>query len=260
MADEVEGAEEAKIIDSNNKSGSDNTTNAIDLDDFDIKVEYQPNDYAKNLAAANTGTSSAPLEEDEEGKNASGPSEKKSSGDSEEEQDGEEWSEEDLRDGAEFTIEFLDAISANACKAIAKEEDPTQFELTPNQKSRLTKILTRIFIKYQVKMGPMAALILALLMYFGLNFKDAYSIRMKKKTDEEEKQQQLHKQKKKQQQQKIQTVMMAKLGEKELTLSELSGKMKMDEKMVRKMLKSFADQDLIVVNDTEMPNKYKVAA
>ena len=261
----AETIEEAEIVENDDKTTTDiggsekNADIDLGLDDLDIEVEFESNDYSKKLAQASTGTSSAPPVDDDEDDDDATDSNTKTTENANGE-DEPEWSEEDLKVGAEFAIEFLDAISANACKAIAQEEDPAQFELTIGQKGRLTTILVKVFQKHQVKMGPMSALILAIIMYFGLNFKDAYSIRMKKKTEEEKKIKQANFQKRKVQQQKLQTTMISKLGESELTLSELSQKMKMKETAVRKYLKSLAEQDLIVINDTTVPNKYKVAA
>ena len=161
--------------------------------------------------------------------------------------------------GAEFIIEFLDAIGANACKYIAKEKDSTQFELTKDQKERLVAVLAKVLAKYQIKMGPVATFFVGFLMFFGMNFKEAYSMRLEKQKEEAEKQEIETAKKKKIVKEKKRAQILSRLIDKELTLSELADEVDMEERAVRRVLNVLRQDEQIVVNTEETPQKYKAA-
>lgn len=74
----------------------------------------------------------------------------------------------DLREIAEFVIEGLDAVISTGLKMYANDNSFQPYALQKSKKDKLTDLLTKIFVKYQLKF-PLEAMFIVLLiaMYVG---------------------------------------------------------------------------------------------
>ena len=95
------------------------------------------------------------------------------------EEEEEKLSLEDLRVTAELVIEMVDALNSTAVGAWVKEPSST-FELTEAKKKTLTGLLAKVFFRYQAKLGPVASLVIAMLLYFGMTWKMGWDIKKSK--------------------------------------------------------------------------------
>lgn len=96
---------------------------------------------------------------------------------------GEKRNEDDLFLGdeleAEFAIEILDMIGSGGLAYLAMDNDTEKFEMSNKQKQKLTKYMSLILKKHNIKMTPESALIAQLVKIYGMKALDAWKMREK---------------------------------------------------------------------------------
>lgn len=149
-----------------------------------VEIDTDTDDYAANLMmqqsrARSTSNHADPNDDSEksEENEAKLENEIKNLAKDEEEQ----MSVADLYYMAEFIIELIDTFSSEGAKWYSGEESAEKFELPSVKKKKLAKLLAAVLYKYQVKLGPVAALAFMAIFYFGGVWRTAHQIRNKKK-------------------------------------------------------------------------------
>ena len=88
---------------------------------------------------------------------------------------------EELYDVSYVIMEFFDAGVSNICSAIALGMKPSEFELTIPKKQQLSRNLSVILAKHQVKMSIEALFVIAVCLAYSSPLKKAVSVRKAKK-------------------------------------------------------------------------------
>lgn len=165
---------------------------------------------------------------------------------------------EELMEVAELLIDLVDAVNSTAVGAWVKEK-PDQFQLPSTQRKRLAGFLAKVFYKYQVKMGPVAGLIIAAVLYFGLVWKAGWDIKKEKKIEEERKAIEEQKAKNRAKKEAFRNKINATLGVERLTLKTLSERMGMTEEAIKPELELMINIGTIKGDHSDLPVKYSIA-
>ncbi len=142
-------------------------------------------------------------------------------GDNEEE---EQMSISDLKDAAGLCIELIDGLNSIGVGAFAKES-ASKFELTGSKKKMLTVQLAKVFFKYQAKVGPLATLIIGLLLYLGMTWRMGWEVRKEKQVAAEQKDIDARKEKNRAKKEAFRNKIMAAVGVEQITLKEIGERM-----------------------------------
>ncbi len=224
-----------------------------------VKWNWAPNDFAKDLmnkkpveskaAAIDQNLPGAEEEPTEEEKRAF------ISGELDEQQT--PMTVEELMEVAELVIDILDTINSTAVGAFAGES-AAKFELEASKRKRLAGFLARVFFKYQVRMGPVAGLILAALLYFGLTWKMGWDVKKEKKIDAEKKAADDQRAKNKARKDAFRNKIIAGFGVEKLTLKKLSERMGLSAEALKPEIEVMLNLGTLRADHSETPIKYSI--
>ena len=227
-----------------------------------VKLNWAPNDYAEDLlkkrpvdskaesidtkAGTITGGEQEPTEEEKRAYLA---------GEMDKQQ--EPMTVEELMEVAELVVDLLDALNSTAVGAFAGEK-ADKFQLPASQRKRLAGFLARVFFKYQVKMGPVAGLIIAALLYFGLVWKMGWDVKKEKKIEAERKAVEEQQAKNKQRKEAFRNKIIATMGVERLTLKKLCDRLGLEANTVKPELELMLNLGLIRADHSEAPVRYSI--
>lgn len=173
-------------------------------------------------------------------------------------QEEEKLSLEDLRITAELVVELVDAVNSTAIGAWTKESSE-RFELENNKKRTLVTLLTKVFYIYQTKLGPLAGLVIAALLYFGMTWKAGWDVKKIKKEDEERKAIEDRKAKNRERIQKHRNKITSAIGLESLPMKKIASKMGVNTTEIKEHLKDMCDKGELFADYSEPIVKYKIA-
>lgn len=173
--------------------------------------------------------------------------------------DEEGLSEEDLFITAELVIEMFDGFNSIGVGAFAKEPSH-KFELESSKKKTLTALLAKVFYRYQAKMGPVAALVIAALLYFGMTWKMGYDIRKEKKEDAAKAAIQAKKEKQRKRKEGFRNQILAAVDIESITLKEMGKRMNIDPPKLKDHVKTLCEQGLLFADHSKPIIHYRQAA
>lgn len=242
---------------------TENVTSGDQLGD-NIDIQWGDNDFAETLMNQKTSQSSAAIDEamgtgpSADGEEQLTPEELDAYMKGEYDDDG-LMSIEDLMVTAEFVIEFLDAANSSGVSWFSGEK-ASQFELEKSKKKTLTTLLAKVFYKYQVKLGPVATLIFAAILYFGMTWKAGWDIKKEKKEEairvENEKRKELQRKKLEAYRNRI----MATIGVSSMSLKDIAEKMGQDQKSIKQHVEVLLNQGLLWADHSKQFVQYQAAA
>ncbi len=225
-----------------------------------IKFNWAPNDFAKDLMSKKPAESkAAPIDQNLPGAAEEEPTEEEKrafiSGELDEQQT--PMTVEELMEVAELVIDILDTINSTAVGAFAGES-AAKFELEASKRKRLAGFLARVFFKYQVRMGPVAGLILAALLYFGLTWKMGWDVKKEKKIDAEKKAADDQRAKNKARKDAFRNKIIAGFGVEKLTLKKLSERMGLSAEALKPEIEVMLNLGTLRADHSETPIKYSI--
>jgi len=164
---------------------------------------------------------------------------------------------EDLKVTAELVIELVDALNSTAVGAWTKEP-AERFELTGSKKKTLIGILARVFFQYQAKLGPLAALIIASLLYFGMTWKAGWDIKKEKQEDAAKADLERRRKKQREKADKFRNKILAAVGPENITLKEIAKRMGKETVHIKRHIKILCDQGLLFADHSQGLVKYRL--
>jgi hypothetical protein len=165
---------------------------------------------------------------------------------------------EDLRITAELVVELVDAVNSTAIGAWTKESSE-RFELENDKKRTLVTLLTKVFYIYQTKLGPLAGLVIAALLYFGMTWKAGWDVKKVKKEDEERKAIEERKARNRERIQKHRNRITSAIGLESLPMKKIATKMGVQVTEIKEHLKDMCDKGELFADHSEAIVKYKLA-
>lgn len=228
-----------------------------------VKFNWAPNDYAEDLLKKKPVDSKADPIDTKAGTVTNGdieePSEEEKraflAGEMDKQQ--EPMTVEELMEVAELVIDLLDAINSTAVGAFAGEK-PDKFQLPATQRKRLAGFLARVFFKYQVKMGPVAGLIIAALLYFGLVWKMGWDVKKDKKIEAERKAIEDQQAKNRERKNAFRNKIIATMGIERVTLKKLADRLGLEDSVIKPELELMQNLGLIKADHSEVPVRYSI--
>lgn len=225
-----------------------------------IKFNFSPNDVAKDILSKKPAESTAEAVDEGKSEKTEEPTEEEKrayiAGELDEAQ--KPMTVEELMEVSELVIDLIDTINSTAVGAFAGEK-ASKFELEASKRKRLAGFLARVFFKYQVKMGPVAGLVIAALLYFGLTWKMGYDIKKEKKIDAERKAADDQKEKNRQRKDAFRNKVIAQLGDEHLTLKKLSDRMGLTAEGIKPEIELMLNLGTIKADHSDGPIKYSLA-
>ncbi len=166
--------------------------------------------------------------------------------------------EKDLLLAAELVIELIDGLNSIAVGAFAKES-ASRFELEASKKKKLALILAKVLYKYQAKVGPLATLILALLLFMGMQWRLGFEVRKEKKDEAERKAIEARKEKTRKRKEAMRNKIMAAIGMELITLKEISERMGENAGKIKPALQELCGMGLVFADHKKPIIHYKLA-
>ena len=228
-----------------------------------IKLNWGDNDdVVKSFISQPTKESTAEDAEAALANNAEGSAEDEAAyirGDFDDE-DGEDdmLDEKDLLLAAELVIELVDGLNSISVGAFAKES-ASKFELEASKKKKLALILAKVLYKYQAKVGPLATLILALLLFMGMQWRLGFEVRKEKKEEAEREAIAARKEKTRKRKEAMRNKIMAAIGMELITLKEISERMGENGGKIKPALQELCGMGLVFADHKKPIIHYKLA-
>ncbi len=259
VEDRVSGTQESK----DSKTGDNEiplpkTSNKSGASSDGPEIDWETNSFAANITDQPTIDSKAAESDDIK---AEEPSDKEKDAYMKDELDGDDsgkLSLEDLKLTAELVIELFDAVNSTAVGAWTKEK-AERFELTATKRKTLTTILAKAFYRYQAKLGPIAALVIASLLYFGMTWKMGWDIKKAKKLDAEQEAIEKRKAKNMARKQAFRNIISSAIGQQTVSLKEIAKRMGRQTKDIKQHIKIMCDNGELFADHTKGIVQYRIA-
>lgn len=246
-------AKETPLPDS--KSSQEIKGDGVQLDWGDIDDDDVINAFMHKQTRPSSAESAEPHLDSSEASEAEVMAEIRGENDDEEE---EGLDEKDLLLAAELCIEMVDGLNSIAVGAFAKEPAST-FELEGSKKKKLAILLAKVFYRYQAKVGPLATLILGLLLYLGMTWRMGYEVKKDKQAEAQKKAIEERKEKNRQKKEQFRNTILAAVGVEHLTLKDIAERMGANAGKIKPEIQVLCGQGLLFADHSKAIIHYRLA-